>query len=132
MSAAGESTADLQSPEQLHRAFENAFNRRDLDALVALYEPGAVLVTRAGPVRGRDAIRELYRGVLASDVTIELRTLAVTCAGDLAMLHGVWVERGATPEGVPIRRQGWNTETARLQPDGRWLFVLDNPSVPRE
>jgi ketosteroid isomerase-like protein len=45
------------SPEQLHRAFQDAFNRHDLEAIVALYEPDAVLAGADGPVEGRDAIR---------------------------------------------------------------------------
>jgi ketosteroid isomerase-like protein len=119
-----------ESPEQLHINFQDAFNRHDLDSIVALYEPGAVLASIGGPVQGTDAIREAYRGVLAIRPTIELQTLGVNRAGDLAMLHGMWILRGTAPDGGQIRREGRNTETARLQPNGRWLFVIDNPSVP--
>ena len=31
-----------ESPEQLHKRFQDAFNRHDLDSIVELYEPGAV------------------------------------------------------------------------------------------
>jgi ketosteroid isomerase-like protein len=117
-------------PEQLHINFQDAFNRHDLDSIVALYEPGAVLASVGGPVQGTDAIREAYRGVLAMRPTIELRTLGVNRARDLAMLHGKWILRGTGPDGDQICREGRNTETARLQPNGRWLFVIDNPSVP--
>jgi hypothetical protein len=34
------------SPEQLPVSFQDAFNRRDLDSIVALYEPGKVLMRR--------------------------------------------------------------------------------------
>ena len=53
---------------------------------MALYEPGAVLVSGNGPVRGTEAIREFYRGVFATRPVIELRTLAVNRTGDLAIL----------------------------------------------
>jgi hypothetical protein len=44
---------------QRHRA---AFERRDVDALAALHTPDGVLDSPAyGVVRGRDAIREVYR-----------------------------------------------------------------------
>jgi hypothetical protein len=46
------------SPEQLHVSFQDAFNRHDLDSIVALYERDAVLARFDGPVQGRDAIRE--------------------------------------------------------------------------
>src|ERR1700676_182762 len=41
--------------------FQDAFNRHDLDSIVALYEADAVLARSDGPVRGTDAIREAYR-----------------------------------------------------------------------
>ena len=119
-----------ESPEQLHINFQYAFNRHDLDSIVALYESGAVLASVNGPVQGTDAIREAYRGFLAIRPTIHLQTLGVNRAGDLAMLHGKWVLHGTGPDGGQILREGRNTETARLQPNGRWLFVIDNPSVP--
>jgi ketosteroid isomerase-like protein len=48
-----------KDPIDMHRLFAEAFNAPDLDALVALYEPEAVLVPQAGQrAAGRDAIRE--------------------------------------------------------------------------
>jgi ketosteroid isomerase-like protein len=119
-----------ESPERLHVGFQDAFNRHDLDSIVALYESGAVLDRVDGPVRGTDAIREAYRRVLGTAPTIHLQTLAVNRAGDLTMLHGKWTLDATGPDGSQIRREGRNAETARLQPDGRWLFVIDNPSIP--
>jgi ketosteroid isomerase-like protein len=78
----------IESPEQLHRAFQDAFNRQDLESIVALYEPGAVLASLNQPAQGTDAIRERYRGVLATHPSIDVRTLSVDVAGNLAMLHG--------------------------------------------
>lgn len=117
-------------PERLHVSFQDAFNRHDLDSIVALYEPGAVLVSGDGSAQGTDAIRAVYRGFLAMRPIIELQTLRVDCAGDLAMLHGKWVLHGTASDGTQISSEGRNTEIARLQPGGRWLFVIDNPSIP--
>src|SRR5262245_50768019 len=54
-----------ESPEQLHINFQLAFNSHDLDSIVALYEPTAVLASAGGTVQGTDAIRDAYRGFLA-------------------------------------------------------------------
>ena len=116
----------------MHRSFQDAFNRHDLDSIVALYEPDAVLARLDGPVRGTDAIREAYRYSLATRPTIHVQTVGVNRAGDLAKLHGKWILHETGPDGGQIHREGRNTETARLQPDGRWLFVIDNPSVPQD
>jgi uncharacterized protein (TIGR02246 family) len=120
------------SPDQLHRAFQDAFNCHDLESIVALYEPEAVLVTADGTVEGQEAIRKRYRDALLSRPSIDVRTLSVNIAGDLVLLHGRWLLRETGPDGSEVRREGWNTEMARRQPDGRWLFVIDNPAVPRD
>lgn len=120
-----------QKPGQIHRNFQEAFNRHDLEGLVALYEPGAVLVNFTGPVTGLAAIREAYAGFLAMRPTIELETTGVFQADEIALLHGKWVLRGTGPDGGEIRNEGRNAETVRRQADGRWLFVIDNPSAPQ-
>jgi uncharacterized protein (TIGR02246 family) len=117
-------------PEQLHVRFQQAFNAHDLDSVVALYEPNAVLISSNGQAQGLDAIREAYRGYFAMRPRIELQTLGVHRAGELALLHGHWLMHGTAPDGAPVHLEGRNTETVRLQQDGRWLFVIDNPSVP--
>ena len=118
------------SPEELHRKLQDAFNRHDVDAIVELYEPGAVLASRAGTVAGVDAIRDAYREFLALRPRIELETVAVNRAGNIAMLHGKWMVKETGASGVRVRRHGRSAETARLQADGRWLYVIDCPSVP--
>ena len=119
----------IEPPDTLHRRFQDAFNRRDLEAIVALYEPAALLLFGGAEVRGLEAIRDAYRTVLSARPTIALETVAVHHAGDLALLHGRWTLEETGPDG-PVSNAGRNTETARRQPDGRWLFVIDNPSAP--
>ena len=118
-----------EKPEQVHRSFQEAFNRHDLEALCALYEPEAVLVTSGGPARGLAAIREVYLGFLTMRPTIELQTVGAYQAGELALLQGKWVLRGTGPDGAEMHSEGRNNETVRRQADGRWLFVIDNPGV---
>jgi hypothetical protein len=43
----------------------------------------------------------------------------------LAVLHGAWWL------GPPTETQGLSTEAVRRQPDGGWMFVIDNPNMPR-
>jgi uncharacterized protein (TIGR02246 family) len=117
-----------ESPEQMYVSFERAFNRHDVEAIVALYEPDAVLVTVHGPVQGTDAIRQSYRPILAARPTIHLQMLAVHRAGELALLQGGWIVHSEA-RGARLA-QGRSTEVARLQSDGRWLFIIDNPRTP--
>ena len=116
-------------PEELHRLFIAAFNRHDVKAIVALYEPEAVIVSHDGPVRGILDIEAWYHAALNAGPVIALETLSVNVAGDLAVLHGRWIVRETGPNATEIRREGRSIEVARQQPDGRWLFVIDNPSM---
>jgi ketosteroid isomerase-like protein len=42
-----------------------AFGKRDLDGVLSDYGPGAVFFTQHGPLRGPEAIRPLFQGMIA-------------------------------------------------------------------
>ncbi len=99
--------------------------------MVALYEKDAVLVAGAGrTVTGQSAIREAYQGYLATRTRMTLETVAAFESGGLALLHGRWSRRGKGPDGAEIHITGRNSEVVRRQPDGTWLFLIDNPFPP--
>jgi uncharacterized protein (TIGR02246 family) len=114
------------APSEIHALFLDAFNRGDVEALVALYEPAAVLITRAGNAVGHEAIREAYQRTVAGGGRMELETRAVIESGEgLAVLHASWTyHRGGTAT------PGLSTEVVRRQPDGTWLFLIDEPRTP--
>jgi uncharacterized protein (TIGR02246 family) len=118
--------------QDAHPEFEKAFSGGDLEGLVALYEPQAMLAPQPGTiVTGTDAIREAYREFLAIQPKIRVETLAIFESGDgIAMLHGRWVLTATLPDGTEVRNEGRNTEVLRRQADGGWLFLIDNPFSP--
>jgi ketosteroid isomerase-like protein len=66
MSIVGGSEAAAQ-PEDLGRLFLERASARDVDGVVALYEPDAVLVSRPGELStGVTAIRRVYQAPLAN------------------------------------------------------------------
>ena len=115
-------------PEQIHGLFEQAFNAGDLDALMALYEPDAALVPQPGMVaEGSAAIRDSLRWFLDRGGQIMLDTKLVLRVGDLAFLSNRWSLTGGTmPDGSPAELGATTAEVARRQPDGNWLYVIDN------
>ena len=114
------------TPQEIHTLFLEAFNRADVEALVALYEPSAILVTGSGIAAGHDALREAYQHILDSGGHMELETARVLDSGEgLAVLHASWTLRH---DGSA--RAGLSTEVVRRQPDGTWLFVIDEPRTP--
>ncbi|MGA0567735.1 YybH family protein [Rathayibacter sp. KR2-224] len=105
-------------PEALGRMFLIRANAGDVDGVVALYEPTAVIESPPGQTStGSAAIRRLYERLLANrpQFSGEVRQVLLR-HGDLALtstrFHG-----GAT------------AEVARRQADGTWLWILDQPNV---
>jgi uncharacterized protein (TIGR02246 family) len=111
------------TPQDVHRAFEAAFNRQDLEGLVALYTPDAVIARPDGSLAtGLDAVRQELSGVLGTNRQMAMRTRYVMEAGDLALLSSEWTLTAGDQTMSAV-----STEVARRQPDGGWLYVLDHP-----
>lgn len=118
------------TPEDAHRLFVDAFNVGDVEALVALYEPEAVLCNAAGEIRaaGLPAIRQAFQAFLASKPRIKLQTKFAIRMGDLALLRSLWTVTGTDPSGQPLEPTGHSSvEIVRRQADGTWRYVIDHP-----
>ena len=102
------------TPQDVHRAFEAAFNRQDLEGLVALYTPDAVIARPDGSlVTGLDAVRQELSGVLGTNGRMAMRTRYVMEAGDLALLSSEWTLTAGDQTMSAV-----STEVARRPPDG--------------
>jgi ketosteroid isomerase-like protein len=108
-------------PEDLSRLFLERANAGDVEGLVELYEPGAVLAFPPGRLStGSEAIRAAYEELLAGRPTFgagDQRPAIRNDTGDLALTSTRLAGRGAT------------AEVARRQPDGSWLWIIDQPAV---
>ena len=113
-------------PGQMHELFGKFFNSKDVDGLLSLYEPDAVLLQGGGQTAsGTDQLREALGAFLAMDVTIEFGANAVTAqSGDTALTHGSW--KLVTKDGQPAG-EGRTAEVLRRGADGQWRYILDNP-----
>ena len=118
--------------QDIHRHFQTAFNNKDLEALMALYEPEAVFVNLdGGALHGQEEIRSAFAQIFAGDVQIHLETAGIVEGTDgVALMHGRWVLSGTGPDGQPSEQRGTSAEVLRRQPNGAWLYALDNPFVP--
>ena len=119
------------NPAEIHTLFRHAFNLGDVEALIALYEPNAVLVVDGKAVTGRESIRKVLESFLArrGRMTLETRAVVESQQG-LAVLYGGWVVEPPRGMEAEIATRGLSTEVVRKQPDGTWLFVIDNPYTP--
>lgn len=105
------------TPEDLDRLFLQRANAVDVEGVVALYEPAAVLATSPGNTAiGADALRRFYLEFLASRPTVVGEVRPAVRNGDLAIT-------------ATTRTGNATVELARQQPGGHWLWVIDQPAV---
>jgi ketosteroid isomerase-like protein len=109
-------------PEDLNRLVVERLNAADVDGLVALYEPDAVLaLPDGGTATGHAEIRAAYAAIVADRSVFGLgKAQPALVSGDLA-LTSVRIPGG------PV-----TVEVARRQPDGTWLWIIDQPDVTRD
>jgi ketosteroid isomerase-like protein len=117
------------TPEAADRLFGERMNAGDLDGLVALYEKGATLVREnRTQTTGLDAIRTELGGILTAKPHVVLNVKTISRGGgNVALLYNDWHGSATEPGGKTVPINGCAIEVVRRQPDGRWLFVIDDP-----
>ncbi|CAA2140619.1 hypothetical protein [Methylobacterium bullatum] len=110
--------ARAQSPEDLARLFNERANAGDVEGLVALYEQDAVLAAGKVVATGQREIRAFYTDLLARRSEFPAaEALPSICNGAIAMTFA------RLPNGTI------SVETARLQDDGGWLWIIDQLKI---
>jgi ketosteroid isomerase-like protein len=115
--ADGEAAERARRPEDLDRLFLERANAGDVDGVVELYEPQAVLAFPPGQLAtGAAAIREVYTDLLAGRPRLAGEIRPAIRNGDLAVTS-------------TVRAGNATVEVARRQPDGTWLWLIDQPNI---
>ena len=115
-------------PEDCDRVFAACVKAGDLDGLMSLYEPEAQYVRRNGTVIvGQSAIRELLQSLTNVATEIEMHVMTVVALNGIALLYNDWTSKAVSEDGRMRESAGKAVEVVRRQPDGRWLFAIDDP-----
>ena len=130
----GGSEADYEparEPEDLARLFLKRANAGDVDGVVALYDPGAVLITSASaePAVGTGAIHAFYRRLLSGGPTFTGDVRPAIRVGGLALTSTQFERVSLDADGQTIAIRTATAEVARRQPDGTWRWLIDQPDV---
>jgi uncharacterized protein (TIGR02246 family) len=119
-----------KTPADVDKLFEKALAAHDLEAIIALYEEGAVVPGQQGTAIGLDQIREAMRPFVDLKPTnVSLNPTVVAEIGDIAILYDDWSGTGHTPDGQTIPLNGKAIELVRRQADGTWKFIFDDPNA---
>jgi ketosteroid isomerase-like protein len=81
-----------------------------------------------GSVTGLDGIRDVFNGFLAMSPELTVNAEKTLLSGDTALVIGNWTLKARDAEGNDIETGGRYADVVRRQPDGTWLFVIDNPN----
>ena len=117
----------VKRPEEMNRAFGEAVSSGEVERVLALYEPDALLAPRPGErASGLDEIRAALDELLALGGTMTSRNVWCMQVGELALLRGEWNLNGTAPDGSPVELSSRTAEVVRRQADGSWLYVIDH------
>jgi ketosteroid isomerase-like protein len=111
-----------KEPNDLERLFVERANTGDVEGLVALYEPNAILACGNGEVViGLEQIRQFFVKFLANRPQLVPSSQApALCSSELALTSSRLSNGDVT------------AEIARRQSDGNWLWVVDQFAVGKE
>jgi hypothetical protein len=118
-----QSREPARDPQDLERLLIARQHQGDVEGMVALFEPEAVIDTAEGDnaegrlIRGHAAIRAFFAEIVASGRKFQMgQQQAAVINGDLALTSTKLSDGTVT------------AETARRQSDGTWLWAIDKYS----
>ncbi len=118
------------SPEDGDKIFIDAMTRGDIDTIIALYEPNAILVRPDGQKAvGHEEIRKFLEQEAARKASYVIEDIATVLTGDgsIAMTRMRMSVSWTGRDGKQKTFQSRTVEIMRKQFDGTWLFVIDSP-----
>jgi uncharacterized protein (TIGR02246 family) len=125
-------TSAQDGAKMLDDAWVKAAKAGDLEGLVALYAPDAVLYPPdMMEARGSAAIRKALADLLASGKITDMNVAGTYhTSGDLSISVGrVTLTMAPKGGGAPVKMEVRGTTVAR-RIGGKWLIVVDHASVP--
>jgi len=127
-------SADEAQIRQLLDEWRAALAARDLDRLTAAYSPDVVFYDAVPPIerRGLAAYRASWENMLPflpPRIASEVREIAITVSGDLALMHGL--QRIINADTGEAATCGWVRVTVAYQrQQGNWRVIHEHVSVP--
>ena len=115
----------VSHPSEINERFADSVNRRDLDALIALFDEDARIVERDGTIgHGATAHRAHLARLLALGGTMRSENRSTVIVDDIALVTAAWTI--TNPDGSPLAA-ATSAEVLRRHDDGTWAYIVDHP-----
>ncbi len=126
-------TKPTPTPEAVHQNYSEYFRTSDLEGLVSLYEPNAIVVGEEGEeIKGTAKIREMFTDALKNKGTLKIETLSEYLLDNIASIRVKWHMQAIDSEGNELDITNVASEVMRKQPDGNWLYIIDQPCTKHQ
>ena len=131
LGACATTTVNQASEEQAIRAraseYTTAFNARDVDRLVALHTPDAVVMISNNPlVRGSTELRRSFSEFLSPGTSLSITPTRIDVVSPtVATDYGTYTLSFDTPQGRITDRGNYTTIWHKV--NGQWLLAVDAP-----
>jgi ketosteroid isomerase-like protein len=111
-----------KSPEEICRLFQQYMAEGDIDSVLSVYDPEAVILSQSREVKkGGDALRQELAPFAAAKAVFDFNIKQVVQSGNIALMHTDW--KVSSPQQMSVHA----IEVARRQPDGTWRWLIGDP-----
>jgi len=134
-SSKSSATSDKAKIEGLYQAYVKAFKAKDVNAIMAFYDPNELFVFDVTPPReypGWDAYKRDWEGLFAAmpgPLDINMSELAITVAGPVAYSRNIQTGYFTAKDGSRIDLAVRVTDVLR-KVKGKWLIVRSTSLCP--
>ena len=105
-----------------------AFQKNDINGVMACYEPTAVVVFEPeSPVSDPAVLRAMFTQMAMLKPQFTYDGHEVLISGNTATHIAPWKMTATAPDGTIIKQSGLSIAVLRKQKGGNWLMVIDNP-----
>ena len=121
-------TEEEQNVLQVIENMTTAFQNKDIDAVMACYEPNAVVVFEPeSPVSDTNILRKMFTEMSMLNPVFTYSGHDVFISGDIATHIAPWEMTATAPDGTEIKQSGLSVAVLKKQTNGTWLMAIDNP-----
>jgi len=121
----------MENPVDIMTQLDEAFNRKDSEAVLQYYEDDAVVVTQPGKTAsGKQELKKFFETLFGMNAFAKQETMKVIEAGDIALFISKWQLSIEDPNGNSNKQTLIATIVFRKNSAGKWRLIIDNSFGP--